>query len=274
MKTAKLLALIVAYALAGCSTMNSVTDTVTKTAGDPSIQLIQDNKALQLKDDKGNVIKQCDAVPAQYLASTAMSGGTVGGSVGVEAEAAKSASSAAASVTSSFKAATRVEVENAIGVVNVASDVMDARTLRMLLVERALCVRFYNGAITREQYQNSVSHLMVIREDEATAAVAAKAAADKAAADAAAAASAAAAKAQCRASEFQKCKTKDPAIYATPNQACNDPRTHYLVYRNNKIQMSECYALPVYGDCVGKCVSHGPGVVDQICREDAARNCN
>lgn len=80
-------------------------------------------------------------------------------------------------------------------------------------------------------------------------------------------------KAACRVREFQKCMTRDPRVYPTYNQVCNDPRTHYLVRRQNRVEMAECYGLPNYGDCVGKCVQHGDALVEQVCRGDANRNC-
>jgi hypothetical protein len=77
----------------------------------------------------------------------------------------------------------------------------------------------------------------------------------------------------CHKAAYAVCSKRDPPIYATPNQQCNDPRTHYMVRRNEKVEMTECYALPVYGDCVGKCILTNAQTLDTICREEANAKC-
>ena len=79
--------------------------------------------------------------------------------------------------------------------------------------------------------------------------------------------------AACRKRTIDACLSRDPAIYATPNQQCNDPRTHRMERRNEKVEMPECYSLPVYGDCVGKCILINRQTLERVCIEEANLKC-
>jgi hypothetical protein len=86
------------------------------------------------------------------------------------------------------------------------------------------------------------------------------------------AAAAAAAKKVCLAQALEECKKKKANVYGTYNQACDDPRTHYLVRRGKK-EMTECYSVSNYDDCVGACFPFGEDVINDVCRKDAAGVC-
>ncbi len=71
---------------------------------------------------------------------------------------------------------------------------------------------------------------------------------------------------------FLACMKRDPDVYGTPNQTCNDDQTHYMVRRDSKIEMRECYSKSfAYGDCVGACYRRGEATY--ICESRAKVAC-
>ena len=77
----------------------------------------------------------------------------------------------------------------------------------------------------------------------------------------------------CRTKSITSCLQRYPRVYATYNQQCDDPRTHYLVRRNEKVEMKECYGVPNYKDCVGACFQYGDQVLQKVCENDAESAC-
>ena len=77
----------------------------------------------------------------------------------------------------------------------------------------------------------------------------------------------------CRSNVSNVCQHRYVAVYPTYDQQCYDTRTHYMVRRKEKVEMTECYGLDNYGDCVGKCVLKNQQTLDMVCIEEANAKC-
>lgn len=83
----------------------------------------------------------------------------------------------------------------------------------------------------------------------------------------------------CLARELQKCLTRDVTDhgaknYGTPNQLCDDSRTHWMRKREEKGKyLTECDQVQPHQNCVGVCYRLGEPEVERVCREDVAKAC-
>lgn len=80
-----------------------------------------------------------------------------------------------------------------------------------------------------------------------------------------------AAKRACRDAAYNACMKREPDVYGTYNQQCNNTSTHYMVRRDNRIEMPACYSVPNYGDCVGACYRRGDA--SSFCQNEASFVC-
>lgn len=114
---------------------------------DPIEAAIRDNVPLD-EVDKGGQRRHCDAVPAQYIASRVELTGGGTAEYGIDA---------LKEVATQVEAGATLSISKDLQVTRVGN--LDANALNMALVERALCVRWFNGVTTSAQYAAASSHL-------------------------------------------------------------------------------------------------------------------